>query len=661
MRRVRCVACFVLFLLFALLPGWTQEPRTLRVVIDQDYPPFFYIDAAGNFAGASVDFWKLWEEKTGIPVELVPLPWGRAHEVMKAHEAEVIDTIFWTPERELYLDFAGPLFPMTSSIYFRRGLSVSSLADLTPYVVGAKLRDALVDYARSQNSAIHFRLFPNYSDIVAAAKRRELDCFLMDDLPAHYYLVKYGLLGEFSRAQLPILNHIYLATWKGNAEVLTMLKEGLSKFSKEDIDALLKPYVVALETHPPWLWKVVFFSLLGGGVALGVLFVFNSLLRKRVAKATEALRLQTRALEEAEQKILKTVEVVAALPLLSVSEEEFLSRMLDLALELIPKAHAGSALLVERDGKGKIVAIRGHSKDLIGFTFERGDLVVVDEVRVVRGLLDPKRQFSSPERLEKLIALSLPIAETLVAPLLWGGEFFGHLTLDILEGEKEHFDERDLHLVEQFARICVAFHALRKYVQKEELLLERLLFALAQALEYYDGSTRTHSEVSAGYAFEIACSLGLSKEQARLVRWAALVHDIGKIFIPQSILRKPGKLTGEEYELVKLHTLKGEELLASIKDLEPVARIVRHHHERFDGTGYPDGLRGEEIPIESRILAVVDAFEAMTSDRPYRKALSIDEALEELKRFSGTQFDPQVVQAMITLIEEQVTYTREKE
>ncbi|MCX7730575.1 MAG: HD domain-containing protein, partial [Candidatus Caldatribacterium sp.] len=519
----------------------------------------------------------------------------------------------------------------------------------------------LVEYARSQNPALHLELFPNYSDIVAAAKRGEIDCFLMDDLPANYYLVKHGLLEEFSRLPLPVLNHIYLATWEGNTEVLALLREGLSKFSKEEIDNLLKPYVATLATYPPWLGRFALLSLLGGGAFLAILLAFNRLLKQRVVQATEELRAKTRALEEAEQKILKTVETVAALPLLSVSEAEFLSQMLDLALELIPKARAGGALLVEQNGKGRIVAVRGHSKDLVGFTFEKEDLVVVDEVRVVRGLLDPKRRFSSLERLERLITLSLPVAETLVAPLFWGERLFGHLTLDILEGDGERFDEGDLSLAERFARICVAFHALREYVQKEELLLERLLFALAQALEYYDGSTRVHSEVSAGYALEIARSLGLPEEKARLVRWAALVHDVGKIFIPQSILRKPGKLTDEEYELVKLHAVKGEDLLAGIKDLEPVARIVRHHHERFDGTGYPDGLRGEEIPLESRILAVVDAFEAMTSDRPYRRAMGIDEALEELKRSSGTQFDPRVVQAMVALIEEQVEYTREKE
>lgn len=143
-----------------LLPACAEHPPVLRVAIDEDYPPFFYRNEQGEPAGVSVDFWKLWEAKTGIAVELVPLPWEEAHEFMKAHKADVLDTVFWTPERETYLDFAGPLFPMTSSIYVRRGLRVLSLADLTPHVVGVKSRDALVSYAQSANPAIHFRFFP---------------------------------------------------------------------------------------------------------------------------------------------------------------------------------------------------------------------------------------------------------------------------------------------------------------------------------------------------------------------------------------------------------------------------------------------------------------------------------------------------------------------
>lgn len=659
MRKICCL--FIVTALFCVFPPlWAQEPRVLRVAIDRDYPPFFYIDETGEFAGVSVDFWKLWEEKTGIPVELFPLPWEKAHEVMKACEAEVIDTIFWTPERELYLDFAGPLFPITSSVYFRRGLSISSLFDLTPHVVGAKSRDALVDYASSQNPAIHLRLFLNYSDIVSAAKRGEIDCFLMDDPPAYYYLVQYGLLGEFSRLPLPILNHLYLATWKGNTEVLALLKEGLAKFSKKEIDSLLKPYMIEIRTYPPWLWKAILALALGVVIFIGVLLAFNRLLKWRIAQATEELLLKTKALEEAEQKILKTVEVAASLPLFSLSETEFFSAMLDLALELIPKARAGGAFLVDQDGKGTIVAIRGHSQDLIGFTFEKEDLIVAFKPEVFRGFLDPERKFSSPERFKTFTELALPIAETLLIPLLWKEELFGFLSLDILEGEKVYFDAKDLFLAECLSRICLAFHALREYAQKEEGLLRGLLLVLSQTLEYYDGYTQAHSAASAEYAFEVAQLLGLERERACLVHWAALVHDVGKIFIPQSILRKPGRLTPEEYSLVQLHPQKGAELLSKVEDLEPVARIVRHHHERFDGMGYPDGLKGEEIPLESRIVAVVDAFEAMTSERPYRKAMSVEEALEELKRCAGTQFDPRVVRIMLLLVGEKVQHPQEK-
>ncbi|NSW77286.1 MAG: HD domain-containing protein [Candidatus Atribacteria bacterium] len=121
-------------------------------------------------------------------------------------------------------------------------------------------------------------------------------------------------------------------------------------------------------------------------------------------------------------------------------------------------------------------------------------------------------------------------------------------------------------------------------------------------------------------------------------------------FIPQEILNKPDQLTDEEYALVKLHPLKSADLILGVEGLEDIARIIRHHHERWDGTGYPDGLRGEEIPLESRIIAVVDAFEAMTSDRPYKRALSIEEAIEELKRCRGTQFDPLVADIMVSIL-----------
>ncbi len=133
--------------------------------------------------------------------------------------------------------------------------------------------------------------------------------------------------------------------------------------------------------------------------------------------------------------------------------------------------------------------------------------------------------------------------------------------------------------------------------------------------------------------------------------WGALLHDIGKIGVPDEILRKAGPLTDEEWELMKRHPELGAEIVAPVKKLVDVAPIIRSHQEKFDGSGYPDGLRGEEIPLGARILAVVDAYGAMTDERVYRKARSHEEALAELRRCAKTHFDPEVVDAFLAVLE----------
>ncbi len=146
-------------------------------------------------------------------------------------------------------------------------------------------------------------------------------------------------------------------------------------------------------------------------------------------------------------------------------------------------------------------------------------------------------------------------------------------------------------------------------------------------------------------------NLGLDRSVIRCLFWAGMVHDVGKIFVPQQVLNKNGLLSVEEYELVKIHPVKSFELLNEA-GLEEIAKIARHHHERYDGKGYPDGLVGDAIPFESRILAVVDAFDAMTTNRPYKKAMTIEEAILEIERCSGSQFDPNLAEVFVKLLKE---------
>ncbi|HET9498252.1 MAG TPA: diguanylate cyclase [Candidatus Limnocylindria bacterium] len=171
---------------------------------------------------------------------------------------------------------------------------------------------------------------------------------------------------------------------------------------------------------------------------------------------------------------------------------------------------------------------------------------------------------------------------------------------------------------------------------------------LLVSVDTKDHYTRAHSEDVTGYALFLADELRLTDEERRLLRLAGLLHDIGKIGIPDGILRKPAPLTGEEFDIVKQHVALGDAIVGAVPQLAEVRAGVRHHHERWDGTGYLDGLRGEAIPHLARVLAVADAYSAMTTTRPYRKALAPDEALARLARAAGSQLDPELAMAFVT-------------
>lgn len=178
-----------------------------------------------------------------------------------------------------------------------------------------------------------------------------------------------------------------------------------------------------------------------------------------------------------------------------------------------------------------------------------------------------------------------------------------------------------------------------------------ILSALADAIDARDPHTRKHSDDAAEMATAVAEALGLPGDEVETIRLAAILHDIGKLGIPDRILCKAGPLTPEEREVIQRHPDLGADIVDHIPFLRRVADLIRHHQERYDGSGYPAGLAGEAIPLGSRIVAVVDAYSAMTSDRPYRKALTHEQAIAELRRHAGTQFSPDAVSAFVAMME----------
>ncbi|HEX6972472.1 MAG TPA: HD-GYP domain-containing protein [Limnochordia bacterium] len=195
--------------------------------------------------------------------------------------------------------------------------------------------------------------------------------------------------------------------------------------------------------------------------------------------------------------------------------------------------------------------------------------------------------------------------------------------------------------------LVVARYSFKQYVQLRDAHLETIR-ALASALDAKDPNTRGHSERVARWAVAIARSMHLSDADIEIIEHAGVLHDIGKIAIKDAVLHKAGRLTEEERRLVEAHPAVGASIIQRIPCLRGAVALIRHHHERYDGTGYPEGLSGKSIPLGARILAVADAFDAMSMDRSYHRGLTFEEAISELWEGRGSQFDPEIVEIFVT-------------
>jgi HD-GYP domain-containing protein (c-di-GMP phosphodiesterase class II) len=280
-------------------------------------------------------------------------------------------------------------------------------------------------------------------------------------------------------------------------------------------------------------------------------------------------------------------------------------------------------------------------KGIVGWTAEKGETLNVPDVT------KDTRFFTGVDKKTKWQTRSI-----LAVPLKIKGKVIGVAEVLNKIGD-EPFDERDEKLFEAIAKqAAVAIDNARLYTDLSELFKSSIR-ALVNAVEAKDEYTRGHTERVTEYSVMIARKMGFTGEEIQRIELSALLHDVGKIGIPDKILLKPGKLTDEEFEVVKEHPSRGVKMLRPIKQLRMVLNGIKHHHEKLDGSGYPDGLIGNGIPLVARIITVGDAYDAMTTNRPYRNALPREEAIRRLKQDSNTQFDPELVDVFVKCIEEE--------
>ncbi len=363
--------------------------------------------------------------------------------------------------------------------------------------------------------------------------------------------------------------------------------------------------------------------------------------------------------EELEEKIekLKTSKKLLEEVLMKIGEGLAGSSTIDGFLELMVNTIAQALdakvsrlwILDEDSGELYVKFVSGGRRREIG----------VRRVKLGRGIegwvAQERKPICLPRRpanKSSLFASEKEEPTVICVPLLFKDKLLGVLSVED-KYSRENFTDDDLLILTNIgAQTAVALENMRLNEDVEKTYMETLS-ALAMAVEAKDPYSRGHSKRVSEYAEKIARKMGLSEEQIAIVRDAADMHDIGKIGISDEILHKPGPLTAEEREIMNRHPVIGEGILKPVRSLRRLCDAVRHHHEWLDGSGYPDGLKGDEISIEARILCVADVYDALTSDRPYRRAMSVQEALAEIGRWVGKRYDSEVYRVLCEIIKEE--------
>lgn len=330
----------------------------------------------------------------------------------------------------------------------------------------------------------------------------------------------------------------------------------------------------------------------------------------------------------------------------TLSVVEVRERTIEAATRLVD-AETGSLLFIDESSgdlyfdvalgeKGdRIKTIRlARGQGIAGWVAEHGEPVVINDVQ-----RDP-RFFKEADRKSEFETRSM-----ICLPVLLKGKAVG--VLEAINKRTGAFGRDDMRLLTALSnQVAVAIENARLYDELRETFYATV-HALAETIEKRDPYTGGHTKRVMEYTLAVGRAMGLSHKEMTDLRLASILHDIGKIGISDRILLKNGRLTFEEYNAIIMHPVYGAEILNHIRQLKDIVPGVRSHHEEFDGSGYPEGLKGEMIPLIARIIAVADTFDAMTTDRPYRKGLSAQEAIEELRMKAGSQFDPDVVHAFV--------------
>ena len=674
-------------------------PQSLRVGIYEN-DPLSFIDSEGMPRGIFPEILGEIARKEGWVLDFYPCIFGDCLVFLQGQSLDILGAVAFSYERSEIMDFSNETVISNWGVVFSRNdLEVQSFFDLEDRVVAVVIGDT---YARELRSlADQFGISITFTDVrgdylevmefVAAG---QADVGVVSHIFASKHRYDFPLRLSTLAFRPVELRFAFPKSGLMNEQLISAVDDHLRAF-KHDRDSeyhrVISHYLLApaadREVIPQWLIQLVIIA----GIVMAMILFGLWLLRIQVKRKTRALRgalsrietqknhlaelndqlrqandaLSTsneelsatnetleetyRQLDEMAEALEYMIQISSRLTVMEVEENKFFLDLLQTAIRLIPQGKYGAIALM--DGENWLFeAAVGHDISKLKkirlplHTFPQDTEVIVTPKQAKQGWQVSKdllRQFNEA---------TLPAGETLRATLQFREDVFGVIFIDTPADSGLHFSEESIRIMRAFSNLAATFIASRRYLKMQSRFQTEIITSWIRFLEAHDPYTKGHSEKVASLSAMIATEIGFTQEQVAQIYWAGLVHDVGKILIASEILNKPACLSAEEYEKIKLHPTYGFEILNQSEGLKEIAHIVHFHHERVDGKGYPMGLTGDQNPISSKIIAVADAYDAMTSDRAYRTGMDRKTVLAEMSRGSDAQFDSKILSIFFRLI-----------
>ena len=725
----------------------------ISVVMDDNYPPFIFKDEEGIAKGILVDEWRLWSERTGIPVTINAVDWSVALASMKAGTYDVIDTIFLNDERATWLDFTDPYTTIQVFEFHDRNIhGIGDIASLRGFSVAVKAGDNSIGILR-QHGVANIIEYPSYEAIINAARNGDVHVFIMDEAPAIYYLYQKRIADQFLKGFRLNVGEFHRAVRKGNSALLKKINDGFNAITTAEHEAIENTWF-GVASRSILYSSYLGYILTGAAIVTLILLLvilWNRRLRKAVATRTqdlsnekERLRITIQSIEDGviatdQNGVITLINPMAGtltgwgdhaygqkFPDVVHLADELTGSAVPAPVETVlntgkPVSLSNHTVIIGRDGtttpivdsaapivgldsrvQGVVMVFRScvqerlHSRrvdyimahDSMTGLYNRWYMeevihsyalnpqktcaIIMGDLNGLKLINDAFGHQEGDKYIQKTASIILACCSPDDIVGRWGGDEFLVVSPNATQEEAGNKILKITQMTDEetsaTVRISISMGyamkypgdadiqgiirsaeqwAYRKKLMTGESFRNSVINALSSTLSAKSEETEDHTKRLQANCARVGEIIGISAQELDDLKLFSMLHDIGKIGIKDAILKKPSALTDAEMQEMQKHVEIGYHIARNNIDLAPIAEYILSHHERWDGKGYPRSLAGEEIPLPARILSVVDAYDAMTHDRIYRKAIPEEAAVREIIVNAGTQFDPHIARVFV--------------